>query len=69
MKRPRILMSILPIRWEEVKMCRFCGADGEFIEDMNTFAWKVACTECGNETELYGDRREALIAWNEKIYE
>jgi hypothetical protein len=69
MKRPRILMSILPIRWEELTPCRFCGAEAELIEDMNAFAWKAGCTECGNDTDLYGDRREALTAWNENIRE
>lgn len=51
----------------ELKPCPFCGGEADFFEDEFFCRYSVVCTECGAETDTYGDERDAMDAWNKRV--
>lgn len=41
-----------------------CGSPAAIIQDAGRF--RVQCTGCGDDTDYYGSKTWAVIAWNKK---
>ena len=44
-----------------------CGSPAKFVHDSNTDGYKVACSDCANETDYYGSKYRAAIMWNRQV--
>lgn len=44
-----------------------CGSPARVVRDGDTDSFKVACSDCDNETALYRNKYTAAIAWNRQV--
>lgn len=57
---------------EELKPCKKCKSKKVrliytgIIQDYPPIYWLVGCDKCGNKTDLYCEKRQAIAAWNKK---
>lgn len=51
---------------DDLKPCPFCGGEA-FFREIFEYGVKVVCKNCWNESKIYHDEIDAIIAWNSRI--
>lgn len=57
---------------EELKPCKRCKSKivrliyTGIIQDYPPIYWLVRCDKCGNKTDFYCEKRQAIDAWNKR---
>lgn len=57
---------------EKLKPCPFCGGEAGIYKrvlDWATWDYKIACSKCRCETDIYGTKQEVIEAWNKRVGE
>lgn len=56
----------------ELRKCPFCGGEaiiGKRILDWATWDYKIECSKCHCETDIYNTKQEVIEAWNKRVYD
>ena len=56
----------------ELRKCPFCGGEAGIYKrvlDWVTWDYKVKCSKCHCETDIYDTKQEVIEAWNKRVYD
>lgn len=56
----------------ELRKCPFCGGEariGKRILDWATWDYKIECSKCHCETDVYNTKQEVIEVWNKRVYD